>query len=166
MNVKRKYVYQLVTEPKPSADVEVGDESGGGEETRDDENDGDGQQENGKIVVKFFDDENYGRAEGVGENGEGIGGVFVEMDSIHALSPAAMDRAERGIMVAKNKERHLCGEDLYGASWKFSPGMFGRRGEGEDRIGGKGDDEGKWWEVKYEVKGPKKDYVSVTQYTI
>ncbi|KAF2750277.1 hypothetical protein M011DRAFT_484126 [Sporormia fimetaria CBS 119925] len=61
---------------------------------------------------------------------------------------------------AQNKERHLCGQDLYNASWKFGTGMMGS--EGDQRVR---EDEDVWWEVTYDVKRPKKDYVSVTRYT-
>jgi tRNA A64-2'-O-ribosylphosphate transferase len=96
------------------------------------------------IVVKFFDDEKLPRAkmeDGVGANAEGIGGLFVEMDTL-----------TEGFE-AKNKEQHLCAEDLYSVSWKFGKGMVGNE-EGGDV----------WWEVRYDVKGPKKDYVSRTRY--
>jgi tRNA A64-2'-O-ribosylphosphate transferase len=96
-----------------------------------------------EIVVKFFDDEKIRRAkveDGVGKNGEGIGGLFVEMDTLTTE------------LEAKNKEQHLCAEDLYSASWKFGPSMIDK-GDGE-----------MWWEVRYDVKGPKKDYVSRTRY--
>jgi tRNA A64-2'-O-ribosylphosphate transferase len=97
------------------------------------------------VVVKFFDDEKFPRAkveDGVGKAGEGIGGMFVEMDALVA---------SEGEVEAKNKEQHLCAEDLYAASWRFSKGMAG--GDGP-----------MWWEVRYDVKGPKKDYVSSTRY--
>lgn len=97
------------------------------------------------VVVKFFDDEKFPRAkveDGVGKQGEGIGGMFVEMDALVA---------NEGEVEARNKEHHLCAEDLYAASWRFSKGMAG--GEGP-----------MWWEVRYDVKGPKKDYVSSTRY--
>jgi tRNA A64-2'-O-ribosylphosphate transferase len=71
--------------------------------------------------------------------------LFVEMGCLVAQSDGKKE--------AKNKEQHLCGRDLYGASWTFSEGM----------TGGKGD---MWWEVRYDVKGPNKDYVSVTRYTL
>jgi tRNA A64-2'-O-ribosylphosphate transferase len=115
-NARRKYVYQLI---------------------------------NNDIAVKFFDDEKFPRAsieDGVGKGGEGIGGLFVEMDTLEAKAGS-----DAGVG-AKNKEQHLCAEDLYSASWKFGKGMVGE-GEGE-----------RWWEVRYDVKGPKKDYVSWTRY--
>jgi len=43
---------------------------------------------------------------------------------------------------------------LYTASWTFGPGVVS------------GDTEDVWWEVRYDVKGPKKDYVSTTRYTL
>jgi tRNA A64-2'-O-ribosylphosphate transferase len=100
-----------------------------------------------EIVVKFFDDEKFPRArieDGVGKNGEGIGRLFVEM--------AAVSEESEGVE-AKNKEQHLCAEDLYSASWKFGKNMVGKD-EGENM----------WWEVRYDAKGPKKDYVSRTRY--
>lgn len=111
-NARRKYVYQLI---------------------------------NNAVVVKFFDDEKLPRAnveDGVGKAGEGIGGMFVEMDALVT---------KEGEVEAKNKEQHLCAEDLYAASWRFSEGMTGGKGT-------------MWWEVRYDVKGPKKDYVSWTRY--
>ena len=124
-NARRKYVYQLAKR--------VGEE---------------------KIVVKFFDDEKFPRArieDGVGEKGEGIGRLFVEMGPLISSTSAKPDQT---VYEAKNKEQHLCAEDLYSASWKFGEGMVRHGREGE----------GMWWEVRYDVKGPKKDYVSVTRY--
>ncbi|EAT76145.2 hypothetical protein SNOG_16447 [Parastagonospora nodorum SN15] len=114
-NARRKYVYQLIDDA---------------------------------VVVKFFDDEKFPRAkveDGVGKEGEGIGGMFVEMDTL------VVKEASSGEVAAKNKEQHLCAEDLYSASWRFNKGMTG--GEGP-----------MWWEVRYDVKGPKKDYISSTRY--
>jgi tRNA A64-2'-O-ribosylphosphate transferase len=112
---------------------------------------GDGKEEQDGIVVKFYDDEaNAQGGVGVGRIGEGIGGPFVEMG---ALTSA---------LEARSKEQHLCGEDLYNARWKFGGGMVGeRRRAGEE--GEEGD--GMWWEVQYDVTGPKKGYVSETRYT-
>jgi tRNA A64-2'-O-ribosylphosphate transferase len=59
-----------------------------------------------------------------------------------------------GEVKAKNKETHLCAEDLYSASWTFGEGVV------------VGSEWAKWWEVRYDVKGPKKDYVSTTRYTL
>lgn len=114
------------------------------------------QLHEGGIVVRFFDDEKLPRdsvADGVGRNAEGVGGVFVEIGLVVL--------AERGsggdaVYEAKNKEQHLCAEDLYTASWKFSRDMV----KDENGVAG----EGMWWEVRYDVKGPSKDYVSVTRY--
>ncbi|KAH7378376.1 initiator tRNA phosphoribosyl transferase-domain-containing protein [Phaeosphaeria sp. MPI-PUGE-AT-0046c] len=109
------------------------------------------------IVVKFVDEEKYSRGEG-----EGIGGVFVEMGPLVLPSGSSVSTDGRdGTIIAANRERHLCGEDLYGASWEFSEGMWRDTGGDEDR----GVRE-KWWEVRYEVRGPKKDYVSVTRYSM
>tara|TARA_R110002003_G_scaffold48_45_gene4282 strand:- start:12899 stop:14284 length:1386 start_codon:yes stop_codon:yes gene_type:complete len=135
---RRKYVYQL----RPPAD------SGDGAET-----------EGEAIVVKFFDDEKLPRArveDGVGRRGEGVGGVFVEMGRLIAASENAASEGGGVVYEARNRAQHLCAEDLYTASWRFGGGMV--RGEGE------GVGEGMWWEVRYDVKGPKKDYVSVTRY--
>ena len=112
---RRKYVYQLV------------DAEGPGEPY---------------VRVLFFDD--AGRREDVGDGGEGVGGLFVEMGELGV---------REGGWEARNKERHLCGEDLYAASWKFCEEMVGGKEEGGD-----------WWEVRYDVKGPRKDYVSTTRY--
>ncbi|KAF3038173.1 hypothetical protein E8E12_008115 [Didymella heteroderae] len=117
---RRRYVYQLIS----------GAECDGG-------------REEAFIRVRFFDDSV--RREDIGGEGEGVGGVFVEMG---ALSEAS----GRDGLEAENRERHLCGEDLYAARWVFGPGMVG--GEGE-----------RWWEVRYDVQGPRKDYVSTTRYT-
>ncbi|KAF2819096.1 hypothetical protein CC86DRAFT_146569 [Ophiobolus disseminans] len=109
--------------------------------------DGDDEEIVNRVVVKFFNDANLPRAnisDGVGPTGQGIGTLFVEMD---VPTPSLFGYE------AKNIEQHLCAEDLYGASWKFGEGMV--RDEGE---------EGMWWEVRYDVKGPRKDYVSVTRY--
>jgi tRNA A64-2'-O-ribosylphosphate transferase len=126
---QRKYVYQLHTEEEK--------EGGGFGETC--------------IVVRFFDDEKMPKArveDGVGEEGEGIGGLFVEMFQL-----GECQSTEERIWSAQNKEQHLCAEDLYTASWRFGPGML------------TSEKEGMWWEVRYDVKGPNKDYVSSTRYT-
>ncbi|KAI4708658.1 hypothetical protein J4E89_006714 [Alternaria sp. Ai002NY15] len=126
-NARRKYVYQLKT-----ASSESTDEKAGGE----------------YIAVRFFDDEKMPRADikdGVGKNGEGVGGSFVDMGNLQTSGNEVK---------AKNKETHLCAEDLYTASWTFGPGVVS------------GDTENMWWEVRYDVKGPKKDYVSTTRYTL
>lgn len=89
------------------------------------------------IVVKFFDDVGDG-------GGEGEGGVFVEMGELREDAEA--------VWVAENKAQHVCGEDLYRARWRFGSGMVGENGGGM------------WWEVRYDVKGPRKEYVSTTRY--
>ncbi|CBY00797.1 hypothetical protein LEMA_P019270.1 [Plenodomus lingam JN3] len=109
-----------------------------------------------------------------------IGDVFVEMDTLRlsgrpASSSSTSSASPPDHWLARNKAQHLCAEDLYTASWKFSAGMVGC-GHGHDG-GGDGDggsnagtgsgvwDEGHvWWEVRYDAKGPKKDYSSVTRY--
>ncbi|KZM21868.1 transferase [Ascochyta rabiei] len=96
-----------------------------------------------RIVVRFFDDA-AGRQD-VGPSGEGVGGLFVEMGDLNA------EGESEDVLVAKNRDQHLCGADLYAASWRFSDGMAGREGE-------------PWWEARYDVKGPGKDYVSTTRY--
>ena len=98
------------------------------------------QLKNDAVIVFFHEEEKEG----------GVGGLFVEMGD---LSLEESDGEGEKVWVAKNRETHLCGEDLYSASWRFGGGMFG--GEGE-----------KWWEVRYDVVGPKKEYVSETRYTI
>lgn len=134
---RRKYVYELVPPPSPASEGGRGAES---------------------IAVHFFDDEKMRQAsvhDGVGSRGEGIGGLFVEMGD--------MDVSGEEVVKAKNREKHLCAEDLYAASWVFGRGMLGTVGRGKD---GEKDREGEvWWEVQYDVKGPQKDYVSTTRYT-
>lgn len=102
------------------------------------------------ISVYFFDDESA-------KKGDGIGGLFVEMGALtkeNAYGAKKDDEGqERVVWEAQNKEQHLCGEDLYAASWRF----------GDDMVRYEGDD--KWWDVRYDVKGPKKDYVSETRYS-
>ncbi|KAH7355542.1 initiator tRNA phosphoribosyl transferase-domain-containing protein [Pyrenochaeta sp. MPI-SDFR-AT-0127] len=106
------------------------------------------EDSNGYVVVHFFNDEKMPRAmagEGVGAKGEGIGGLFVEMGHVSA---------NEDILEAENREQHLCAEDLYRASWRFSKAMASPLQAGEV-----------WWEVRYDVKGPKKDYMSSTRYS-
>ncbi|PSN71180.1 hypothetical protein BS50DRAFT_570585 [Corynespora cassiicola Philippines] len=81
----------------------------------------------------------------------GLGGLFVEMGDVGPATDAG-----RSVYTARNRERHLCAEDLYAASWRFGAGMVEETDEKE--LGDV------WWEVRYEVSGPKKDYVSVTRY--
>jgi tRNA A64-2'-O-ribosylphosphate transferase len=101
------------------------------------------------ISVHFFDDEKPGSKANGGENGDGVGGLFVEMGDL-------IQGSRDGDWEAKSKETHLCGQDLYAASWSFSRTMASEmESNGE-----------KWWEVRYDVKGPKKNYVSETRYTI
>ncbi|KAF1939311.1 hypothetical protein EJ02DRAFT_408790 [Clathrospora elynae] len=139
---RRKYVYQL----KPSLS-DKGEEDGSGKH----------------IVVHFFDDEKLPRAsvaDGVGEKGEGVGGLFVEMgDLTTSTSSGAFSTSpdEDRAWEAKNREQHLCAEDLYTASWTFGEGMTGTITKGK---GGE-----TWWQVRYDVNGPKKDYVSTTRYS-
>lgn len=124
-SARRRYVYELVS----SAEGEDGASSA-------------------FIRVRFFNDDSDGgggaRRDAIGHQGEGVGGVFVEMG---ALSVDAT-----GALVAENRAQHLCGEDVYAARWRFGQGMVG--GEGE-----------RWWEVRYRVQGPGKEYVSTTRYT-
>jgi tRNA A64-2'-O-ribosylphosphate transferase len=124
---RRKYVYQLKTSSSNTADK--------------------------FIAVHFFDDEKMPKAsvgDGVGEKGEGVGGLFVEMSQLNESQSTNSER----IYSAQNKDQHLCAEDLYTATWRFGPGMLAS-----------GSGEGMWWEVRYDVKGPNKDYVSTTRYT-
>lgn len=83
-----------------------------------------------------------------GGSDDAIGSLFVEMGPV--------DKGSDGVLCATNREQHLCAADVYAASWRFGDGMV-RGGEGES----KGE---VWWEVRYEVNGPKKDYVSETRY--
>jgi tRNA A64-2'-O-ribosylphosphate transferase len=113
--------------------------------------DGEGE---GEIVVKFHTDSDLPSSrqrDGIGANVEGIGDLFVEMG---ALTPSSSTPVISGEMAATNKSQHLCAADLYSASWKFGVGMTATS---EDAGG-------MWWEVRYDVKGPKKDYVSWTRY--
>lgn len=137
-NARRKYVYQL----RDAADVEA-----------------DGIAKEKYIAVYFFDDEKVPRAtisDGVGTNGQGIGGLFVEMDTLLRGDGSSM--SSEGVLSAKNKEQHLCAADLYTASWRFGSGMTKA---GDEEGGG----QNVWWEVEYDVQGPKKGYVSRTRYT-
>lgn len=114
------------------------------------------------IAVHFFDDEKMpgsGILEGVGKDSAGVGGLFVEMDTL--------EESREDVLCVKNKEQHLCAEDLYTASWKFSRAMTSETLGSESESSVKGDGKGgeMWWEVRYDVKGPKKDYVSQTRYT-
>ena len=128
---RRKYVYVLRKD----------DEAEEGEEGTD-----------RNVAVFFFDDEKVPRGQsefGVGERGEAIGGLFVETGEW---------AFESGWCETRNREKHLCGEDLYSASWRFGDAMTKPLDSQEGcRL---------WWEVRYDVKGPKKDYVSVTRYTM
>jgi tRNA A64-2'-O-ribosylphosphate transferase len=94
--------------------------------------------------------------------------VYFHSDESNGLDPTAKDLfVEMGplspveggkVWEAGNKDQHLCGEDLYTASWRFGGRMVESKkvDEGEDL----------WWEVRYDVKGPRKDYVSETRYTM
>ncbi|KAF1362252.1 hypothetical protein EJ07DRAFT_108794 [Lizonia empirigonia] len=81
--------------------------------------------------------------------------VFVAMDTL---------RCSGGAWAAQNRARHVCGTDVYVVRWRFAGGMGG---QGEGDAGGdavNAEREGRWWEVRYEVSGPKKEYVSLTRY--
>jgi tRNA A64-2'-O-ribosylphosphate transferase len=134
-SARRRYTYQLL---RPKTD------------------DGEGGSEDGEegIVVRFSIDDTPAAQRPAFGAGDGLGGVFVEMGP---LSPCP--DSLHGEMVAKNKETHLCAADLYTASWRFSPAMTTTSTTGEEEGGDM------WWEVRYDVKGPKKDYVSVTRYS-
>jgi tRNA A64-2'-O-ribosylphosphate transferase len=84
------------------------------------------------------------------ETADATADLFVEM------GPLQKD-ADGVSWSAENRAQHLCGEDLYTAQWRFSSGMLeeGHRADGD-----------LWWEVRYDVKGPKKDYVSETGYSL
>jgi tRNA A64-2'-O-ribosylphosphate transferase len=143
-SARRRYTYQLVT-PKTDMDGEGG--SGKGDDG---------------IVVRFSLDDTPAAERPAFGAGDGLGGVFVQMGPLSPSPspPSSLStlHEEEGVMVAENKEQHLCAADLYAASWKFSPAMMTTSGEG----GGEGE---MWWEVRYDVKGPKKGYVSVTRYS-
>lgn len=83
---------------------------------------------------------------------DGVGGVFVEMDKLQESDSGA------GVLEARSRETHVCAEDLYTARWRFGAGMVAA-----GREGGEGE---RWWEVRYDVQGPRKDYVSETRYTM
>ncbi|KAF2654232.1 hypothetical protein K491DRAFT_601250 [Lophiostoma macrostomum CBS 122681] len=93
---------------------------------------------------------------------EGQGGLFVEMSAL------ALSSDGDAVWKAQNRDTHLCGGDLYAASWKFGDGMVGDVGRVDKKavegiLGGPGKGE-MWWEVRYDVTGPKKDYLSLTRY--
>lgn len=123
--VRRKYVYQLTSDTDTGAPY---------------------------ITVRFFDDAGMSREDGagVGERGEAVGGLFVEMGALAGVDGDG-DGDGDVVLQAGNREQHLCGEDLYTARWRVGGGL----------VGGKG---GAWWEVRYDAKGPRKDYVSETRY--
>ncbi|KAH7122577.1 initiator tRNA phosphoribosyl transferase-domain-containing protein [Dendryphion nanum] len=117
------------------------DEETGGEEEEDDKEPGQGKE---KISI-FFPSATVPTAPG---------GLFVEMDTL-SLSPSPPsfpasaapkhNPNDELVWTAPNKTHHLCAQDLYTASWKFG-------------------DTGEWWEVRYDVRGPRKEYVSLTRY--
>jgi tRNA A64-2'-O-ribosylphosphate transferase len=91
----------------------------------------------------------------------GVVGMFVEMGL------ESGEEEEGRVRVCEGREVHLCGEDLYRASYRFGSGVVGEQGgkEGERQEAKEGKaNENEWWEVRYDVKGPKKDYVSETRY--
>ena len=158
MGVRRKYVYRLLNK---DCGVEAEGEQG-------DEKTAEGKRDGEYVAVHFFDDaagsKNANAANGLGKNVHGLGDLFVEMGEVRSTSTSQDEKdGAREVWEAKNKETHLCAEDLYTASWRFSPGMA--RNTAEE---GKEDDKEKvmWWEVRYDVKGPKKDYVSSTRYAL
>lgn len=100
----------------------------------------------------------------VDENGKDkyppVTGMFVEVALDQKESGKGSGRHGDGkVQICDGKEKHLCGEDLYAASYKFGADMLAT----EDTNGGQKGNE-KWWEVCYDVKGPRKDYVSQTRY--
>ena len=132
LTARKKYVYQLITKPASPP----------------------------RIIVKFFDD--TARRSSIGPDGSGVGGLFVEMGLLEEETDSNKDKdggscqemdddSLEAVLVAKNKEQHLCGEDLYSASWRFAKTLLDNDGE-------------LWWEVRYNVKGPRKEYVSSTRY--
>lgn len=98
------------------------------------------QEKEGKYIsILFF----YEDAANAADSGK----TFVEMGEV--------SQSSEGVWEARNREQHLCGQDWYAASWKFGAGM----------IDGHKEDGDMWWVVRYDVKGPQKDYVSETRYT-
>lgn len=102
-----------------------------------------------------------------GEDEETMGSLFLELGPLGASTGEG--EAEAGMYEAQNREVHLCGEDVYAARWRFGGGMLMRgeeEEEGRRRRGGNGDrdGDGEWWEVRYRVSGPRKEYVSWTRY--
>lgn len=137
--VRRRYVYALV---QPSGSEGEGEGEGGGEtDSSVWEKEGEGAP---FIRVHFFDSDS--RLDSIGSQGEGIGGLFVEMGGLSADQ-------DGGDLHAQNRAQHLCGQDVYAARWTVAAGML--KGQGE-----------RWWEVRYDVKGPRKAYVSTTRYTL
>jgi tRNA A64-2'-O-ribosylphosphate transferase len=98
-------------------------------------------EQEAQISIHFYDEDKE----------DGIGGLFVEMGKL-------TEEEGGGVWTARNVETHHCGEDMYSASWRVGGEMLGgavtgKRGE-------------KWWEVTYDVVGPRKRYVSETRYTL
>ncbi|KAH9872997.1 hypothetical protein J1614_005393 [Plenodomus biglobosus] len=103
------------------------------------------------------------------------GALFVEIDTLHRLDfdPNINTNTNTPLWTAKNKIQHLCAEDVYTAEWRFSDTMAGGEGEGEggqqEGIAGEAQAQAQgqgqeWWEVRYDVQGPRKAYTSVTRY--
>ncbi|KAF2446539.1 hypothetical protein P171DRAFT_430672 [Karstenula rhodostoma CBS 690.94] len=90
------------------------------------------------LAVHFFSES------GEEGGGDGVGALFVEMDMV------GMEVVDE-IASVKNREQHLCGRDLYAAVWEVPVVSEG--------VGMR------WWKVRYDVQGPKKEYVSETRYT-
>jgi tRNA A64-2'-O-ribosylphosphate transferase len=139
-SARRRYTYQLL---KPETDKGGSEADGNGDEG---------------IVVRFSIDDTPAAQRPSFGAGDGLGGVFVEMGPLSPCPSPSTSEGE-GVMLAENKQQHLCAADLYTASWKFSPAMTTTSTMVEKEEGDM------WWEVRYDVKGPKKDYVSVTRYS-
>lgn len=125
----RRYVYELCG-------------GGGGDDENGEEAEEQEEQEEG-VRVNFFNPTT--QQPKIEQQGENIGGLFVAMGALRADTS--------GVFCAENKTHHICGEDVYAASWRVSGAMAGAATSGEV-----------WWEVRYEVRGPRKGYVGWTRY--
>jgi tRNA A64-2'-O-ribosylphosphate transferase len=151
--VRRSYVYKLENKKGNNKNDEI--------DNNDDRNEDEKDKGGPAIAVYFHEPNSTSSPPGI------IGDLFVEIGPVSSHIDTAAADAETAtqtsssnsnislqnqILQAQNKTHHLCGEDVYTASWEFSRRMA------------EGHDEEKWWSVRYQVRGPKKDYVSETQY--
>ncbi|KAJ4983074.1 tRNA a64-2 -o-ribosylphosphate transferase [Stagonosporopsis vannaccii] len=172
--VRKGYLYRLCTTTTRAGLSRSGvdrEAAGGREAVESGEKDEDAQattatgEEDAQHIAVHFLDDNASTA----TSDPALGGLFVEMDA-PSLNP------QTAVYEARNRESHLCGEDVYAASWEFSGAMLGdgsgggtREGKGKESKESEEKDkesekESEWWEVRYEVQGPRKGYVSVTRY--